>query len=180
MKTYHTTSSEATKRIGEKFAAALLAAKLPTQESNATVVILSGELGAGKTTFVQGFFKGAGIKKRAQSPTFVLVRRYKLSPRKKFANIFHIDAYRLKSAAQLAPLAFQEILADPKNLLLIEWGEQIKSALPKSARWLRFHHGKKENERTVTIKEPPKQFGPQRRAAATISKNNHHEKTSSR
>jgi tRNA threonylcarbamoyladenosine biosynthesis protein TsaE len=162
MKTYHTTSSEETKQIGEKFATALMAAKPVVkklradarvrQKSTATVVILSGELGAGKTTFVQGFFKGVGIKKRALSPTFVIMRRYNLSPRKKFVNILHIDAYRLKSAEQLAPLAFEKILADPKNLLLIEWGEQIKSALPRSAQWLQFHHGKKENERTITIK----------------------------
>ena len=162
MKTYHTTSSEETKQIGEKFATALMAAKPVVkklraearvrQKSTATVVILSGELGVGKTTFVQGFFKGVGIKKRAQSPTFVIMRRYNLSPRKKFVNILHIDAYRLKSAEQLAPLAFEKILADPKNLLLIEWGEQIKSALSKSAWWLQFRHGKKENERTITIK----------------------------
>jgi tRNA threonylcarbamoyl adenosine modification protein YjeE len=158
MKTYHAISSEETKRIGEKFARALLAKKsvakksLEPQKTKAIVVVLSGELGAGKTTFVQGFFKGAGIKKRAQSPTFVIMRRYKFAPQKPFANIFHIDAYRLKSAEQLAPLAFEKIFADPKNLLLIEWGEQIKSALPKSAQWLQFRHGKKENERTITIK----------------------------
>jgi tRNA A37 threonylcarbamoyladenosine biosynthesis protein TsaE len=80
------------------------------------------------------------------------MRRYKLPPRKKFANILHIDAYRLKRAEQLAPLAFDAMLADPKNLLLVEWGEQIKSALPKNTQWLQFHHGKKENERTITMK----------------------------
>jgi tRNA threonylcarbamoyladenosine biosynthesis protein TsaE len=152
MKTYHTTSSAATKRIGEEFAGTLLDIKHATEKLRATVVVLSGELGAGKTTFVQGFFKGAGIKRRAQSPTFVLMRRYKLPSQKKFANILHIDAYRLRSAKQLAPLAFDALLADPKNLLLIEWGEQIKNALPKNARWLRFRHGRKENERTITIK----------------------------
>jgi tRNA threonylcarbamoyladenosine biosynthesis protein TsaE len=152
MKTYHTASSEETKKLGEKFAAVLLSAK-PRDKNGAIVVVLSGELGAGKTTFVQGFFRGAGIKRRAVSPTFVIMRRYKLAPNKNFAHVLHIDAYRLKSAGQLAPLAFNVMLADPKNLLLIEWGEQIKSALPKNAQWLKFHHGKKENERTITIKE---------------------------
>jgi tRNA A37 threonylcarbamoyladenosine biosynthesis protein TsaE len=80
------------------------------------------------------------------------MRRYKLAPRKKFTHILHVDAYRLKSAEQLEPLAFGNMLADPKNLLLIEWGEQIKSALPKGTQWLQFHHGKKENERTITIR----------------------------
>lgn len=170
MKTYHTFSSEETKQLGEKFAAALLAAKMDGKKSSAsrrakngaTVVVLSGELGAGKTTFVQGFFRGAGIKKRAVSPTFVIMRRYRLAPGKKFAHILHIDAYRLKNAKQLAPLAFGAMLADPKNLLLIEWGEQIKSALPKNAPWLKFRHGKKENERTITIKGPAKRLSHRR------------------
>ncbi len=157
MKTYHTISSEATKRIGEEFATALLEKKSGAgKETATTVVVLSGELGAGKTTFVQGFFRGAGIKKRALSPTFVIMRRYRLAPRKKYSHIFHIDAYRIKNAEQLSSLAFDETLADPKNLILIEWGERIKSVLPKSARWLEFRHGRKENERTITIKEPSK------------------------
>jgi tRNA threonylcarbamoyladenosine biosynthesis protein TsaE len=155
MKTYHTTSSEETKQLGEEFAAALFLEKspaaVPPRKICATVIVLSGELGAGKTTFVQGFFKGAGIKRRALSPTFVLMRNYKLAPHKTFSHILHIDAYRLKNAEQLAPLGFDKTLADPKNLLLIEWGEQIKSALPKSTRWLRFHHGKQESERKITI-----------------------------
>jgi tRNA threonylcarbamoyladenosine biosynthesis protein TsaE len=162
MKTYHTASSEATKQIGEKCAAALVA-----QRSGATVVVLSGELGAGKTTFAQGFFKGVGIKKRALSPTFVLMRRYKFAPRKKFANIFHIDAYRLKSAGQLATLGFDEILTDPKNLLLIEWGERIKAALPKTAHWLQFHHGKQENKRTIIIKGTTRPRHPRRAQTRT-------------
>jgi tRNA threonylcarbamoyladenosine biosynthesis protein TsaE len=153
MKTYHTISSEETKQIGEGFAASFFSPKTAVRRSGATVIVLSGELGAGKTTFVQGFFRGAGVKRRALSPTFVLMRHYKLAPRKNFSCIIHVDAYRLKDPKQLAPLAFDEMLADPKNLILIEWGEQIKSALPKDAQWLKFHHGKKENERTITIKE---------------------------
>ena len=162
MKTYHTISSTETKQIGERFAAALFAEKPEPQKSSsrrksgATVIALSGELGAGKTTFVQGFFQGAGIKRRALSPTFVLMRRYKLAAGERFSHILHIDAYRLKGVQQLAPLAFDAMIADPRNLLFIEWGEQIKSALPKTTQWLQFHHGKKENERTITIKTPSK------------------------
>jgi tRNA threonylcarbamoyladenosine biosynthesis protein TsaE len=172
MKTYHTTSSEETKQIGEEFAAALFAGKPSARESTigATVVVLSGELGAGKTTFVQGFFRGAGIKKRALSPTFVLVRHYKAPPRKRFVNIFHIDAYRLKNTEQLGPIGFDKMLVDKKNLLLIEWGEQIKSALPKTAQWLRLRHGEKENERTVTIKELLKKPNRQSRRRAQHKK----------
>ncbi len=155
MKTYHTASSEETQRLGEQFASELFAGSA-AKRRGALVVVLSGELGAGKTTFVQGFFRAAGIRRRAQSPTFVLMRRYRIPPRRQrksgIAEVLHLDAYRLKDAAQLAPLGFDALLADPKNLLLIEWGERIKDALPKGMRRLEFRHGKKEDERTIVIK----------------------------
>ncbi len=137
---------------------------------NAAVIILSGELGAGKTTFVQGFLKGAGIRGRAPSPTFVIMRHYhigraakkksdtKANAPKNFSDIFHMDAYRLqpaaaKNAAHLAALNFNEILADPKNIVLIEWGERIRGAIPKGALWVRFRYDKREGARIITIKK---------------------------
>jgi len=124
----------------------------------ATVFALQGDLGAGKTTFVQGFLKGLGSKKRATSPTFVLMRRHALAgggvPRatqKKFKNVFHIDAYRLKKPQHLAALDLDVILNEPGNIVLIEWPEQAKKFLPKSTAWIKFKYGKKENERTITI-----------------------------
>ncbi len=156
MKTYRTIfsgSSEETKRLGEKFAAKLLGRRAATK--HATVVILSGELGAGKTTFVQGFLKAAGIRRRAPSPTFVIMRRYRIRGNEKISNIFHVDAYRLqeatKSTAHLAALEFDKIVCDPKNIIIIEWGERIKKILPDNALWLRFGYDKKEGGRTVTM-----------------------------
>lgn len=151
MKTYRTVSSEETRKLGERFVQELHAAS----RGSAAVVVLSGELGAGKTTFVQGFFRGMGIKRNPQSPTFVIVRRYRVPPGKHapFTHLIHMDAYRLKGADQLAPLGFDALLSDPGNLLLIEWGERIKDALPKrSVRHLVFHHGRTENERKILIK----------------------------
>lgn len=150
MKTYRITSSEMMQRAGERFATTLLKG---APRRRATVVVLSGELGAGKTTFVQGFLRGAGVRRRAQSPTFVLMRRYKLpAAAKAFSNIVHMDAYRLKGPDQLAALSFDVILKEPRNLVLIEWGERIKDALPRGTRRLQFRHGRKENERTVVVK----------------------------
>jgi tRNA threonylcarbamoyladenosine biosynthesis protein TsaE len=100
---------------------------------------------------VQGFFEGVGIKKRALSPTFIIMRRYRLA-RKKFSNVFHMDAYRLKNPEHLSALGFESILSNPKNLLLIEWGEKMKPLIPKDAQWLQFSYGKKEGERKITIK----------------------------
>jgi tRNA threonylcarbamoyladenosine biosynthesis protein TsaE len=119
-------------------------------KSGAAVIALQGDLGAGKTTFVQGFLKGLGSKKRATSPTFVLMRRHKL-PGKKITDVFHIDAYRLKKPEHLAALTLDVILNGPHNAVLIEWPEQAKRFLPKDTMWVKFKYGKKENERTITI-----------------------------
>jgi tRNA threonylcarbamoyladenosine biosynthesis protein TsaE len=123
--------------------------------SGPIVVALQGDLGAGKTTFTQGFLKGLGVNKRVTSPTFVLMRRHGLGSKgigKKFANIFHIDAYRLKKPEHLAALGLDDILKEPRNIVLIEWPEQAKGLVPKKAMWIYFTYGKKENERTIKIK----------------------------
>jgi tRNA threonylcarbamoyl adenosine modification protein YjeE len=151
MKTYHTFSSKETKELGRALAKKVRATSSAHPRS-ATVIAMRGDLGAGKTTLVQGFFNGLGIKKRAPSPTFVIMRRYGLA-HKHFKNIFHVDAYRLKDAKALNALQFEDILNDPKNIVLIEWAERAKELLPKSAIWLDFAHGKYENERRIIIKQ---------------------------
>lgn len=160
MKIYQSFSSGKTKEFGEKLAKEIVG-KLGRGE-NAVVFALRGDLGAGKTTFAQGFLKGLGIKRRAQSPTFVIMRRYGLphaphgtARTKRPANLFHVDAYRLKSAKHLVALDFKKILADPQNVVLIEWAERVKTILPKGTVWLTFRHGKRENERHITIKRQP-------------------------
>lgn len=125
------------------------------KKTGAAVFALQGELGAGKTTFVQGFLKGLGSKKRVTSPTFVLMRRHVLSASARGPkNIFHIDAYRLKKPEHLASLELDVILNGPRNVVLIEWPEQAKRFLPKDTVWLQFKYGKKENERTIVITRP--------------------------
>ena len=87
------------------------------------------------------------------------MRRHKLGggpamsvPQKEFKNVFHIDAYRLKKPEHLAVLELSVILNEPGNIILIEWPEQAKEFLPKNTTWVMFEHGKKENERIITIK----------------------------
>lgn len=116
----------------------------------ATVLALRGELGAGKTTFVQGFFKGLGIRKVPASPTFILMRRTALRGGE-FKNVFHADAYRLKNARDMSSLGLAGLLADPQNIFLIEWPEYLRGLLPKSTLRINFKHGKKENERTISL-----------------------------
>lgn len=122
---------------------------------SARVIALSGDLGAGKTTFVQGFIQGLGIKKKALSPTFIIFHRFAIpkviSHKLKIRSLYHVDAYRVKNSKGLAALGFDEILLNPENIVLIEWAENIKKILPKNTSWLRFKHGKRENERSLTF-----------------------------
>jgi tRNA threonylcarbamoyladenosine biosynthesis protein TsaE len=98
----------------------------------ATLVTLSGELGAGKTTFTKAVARALGIIKVVTSPTFVLEKIYLLSGETpKFKRLVHIDAYRLESGKDLAPLGFDELMHDEGNLILLEWPEKVADALPK-------------------------------------------------
>ncbi len=150
--TYRTFSSEETKKVGYDIARAL-AGGAAAVKKRASAFALQGDLGAGKTTFVQGFLKGLGSKKRVTSPTFILMRRHKIQGRK-IKNVFHIDAYRLKKPEHLAALELDVILNGPHNVVLIEWPEQAKRFLPKDAVRLQFKYGRKENERTIVITRP--------------------------
>jgi tRNA threonylcarbamoyladenosine biosynthesis protein TsaE len=146
--------------LGSDVARALAGGRKTAAKNSATVFALQGELGAGKTTFTQGFLKGLGSKKRVTSPTFVLMRRHRLGggrgSQKKFKNVFHVDAYRLKKPEHLATLELDGILNESGNIVLIEWPEQAKKFLPKNTVWIKFKYGKKENERSITITRPQK------------------------
>lgn len=95
----------------------------------ATVVCLYGELGSGKTTFVQGFGKAMGISSRLPSPTFFIVRRYSKAAGSGF--FYHIDLYRVMDEKELVELGFPELFADPDSIVLIEWAEKLGRLLPK-------------------------------------------------
>ncbi len=133
-----------TKKIGE-----LLAKEILKERNSAPVIIgLRGNLGAGKTTFIQGFAKGLGLRKKITSPTFVIFRHYGLRGASR-RHLFHMDAYRIKKVSELSPLNFKEMISIPRSVILIEWPERIKKALPKETRWFEFRHGHKENERII-------------------------------
>ncbi len=105
---------------------------------NSTVIIaLYGELGSGKTTFVQGLAKGLGIPHRLVSPTFIIVKKYELNL-EKYKTFFHIDLYRIEKAADLAGLGLDEIFSDPAAIVAIEWPERMGELLPKERIDIRF------------------------------------------
>ena len=120
--------------------------------NTATIVALSGDLGAGKTTVTQQIAKELGVTQNVISPTFVIMKTYELNggrnPLADFARFIHIDAYRLKSHTELMTLGFAELLADPQNLILIEWPEMVAEIIPKNAIRIKLSHIN-ENEREI-------------------------------
>ncbi|MBI4094733.1 MAG: tRNA (adenosine(37)-N6)-threonylcarbamoyltransferase complex ATPase subunit type 1 TsaE [Candidatus Liptonbacteria bacterium] len=144
---YRSFSSEETKKFAESLARRLAAKKTA---KHPLVIGLFGPLGSGKTTFVQGFFRGLGLRTRVMSPTFILFRRSALRDTR-YRNVYHVDAYRLKNPRELLRLGFKEILSNPENIVLIEWADKIKKILPKRSLWLQLSHGRHEKERTIRI-----------------------------
>ena len=97
-----------------------------------SILALSGDLGAGKTTFVQGLAIGLGISEPVQSPTFVLLNIYA-------DRLFHFDLYRLKTPADFTRLGFEEYFQGG-GICAIEWSERIASILPPQTLFLHFTH----------------------------------------
>ncbi len=128
--------------------AARFARGLLPRSEGATLVALSGDLGAGKTAFVKGVAKALGVVEHVTSPTFVIMKIYALEGQK-FNRLIHIDAYRLKGEHHLKVLGWDDLLKDPKNLILTEWPEQAGSALPASAIQVAFRYSG-EDERTIS------------------------------
>ena len=151
MTTYKSYSSEETKCIAAQFALRLTRPK--RERKRALVVALNGELGSGKTTFVQGFLAGLGLKKRALSPTFILVRKTIIT-HGNFKSFFHIDAYRIRHIRELVAMDIEKIFENPKHIVLIEWANNIREAIPRGTEQVNLSYGSKENERIIAVASP--------------------------
>ncbi len=97
------------------------------------VITLKGDLGAGKTTFTKTLARILNIGEEVTSPTFVLMKSYTLTGNEHFDMITHIDAYRIETEEELAVLGFEELLGDPRQLIVIEWPERILGLIPEDA-----------------------------------------------
>jgi len=135
--TFHTQSEDETLALGQK-----LASELPPK----AVILLIGELGAGKTTLAKGIVKGLGAARpeEVSSPTFTLVHEYGRS-------VYHIDLYRLDSAKQVATIGLDEILERPATVL-IEWGERFPRLMPDQRIEIRLR-ATGENSREIEIRD---------------------------
>jgi tRNA threonylcarbamoyladenosine biosynthesis protein TsaE len=141
MHKFTTTSKAQTQKLGEALAKEL---------KGGEIICLSGDLGTGKTTFTQGLLKGLDIKGPYTSPTFVIMKHYHETCNMKHEtkkmlhatcsvlhDIYHIDAYRIK-AEDLLELSWKEITADKNNIVIVEWAERVKKAIPQNAIWIKF------------------------------------------
>jgi tRNA threonylcarbamoyladenosine biosynthesis protein TsaE len=143
--TYTTHSPEETLALGRT-----LAATLPDQ----AVILLIGNLGAGKTTLAKGIVEGLGAVQadEVSSPTFTLIHEY--SPR-----VTHIDLYRLDTEAEVATLGLDEIFDRP-GIVLIEWGERFPRLMPESRLEIRLERPQTDED-TRTIEVTPAGSNPQ-------------------
>jgi len=138
-----TNSPSQTKKFGEVLAKKILKTK---SKKISQILGLEGDLGGGKTTFLQGFAKGLGIKEKILSPTFVIIRKFKIPK-----TFIHIDCYRIQKPKEILDLGFKEIVSDPKNIVAVEWADRIRKIMPKNTIWLRFEF-KDKKKRKITIK----------------------------
>lgn len=128
-------SPEQTRRIGMRLGGLLQPGDL---------LCLQGNLGAGKTTLVQGLAQGWGSLDSVSSPTFVLVNEYRHPGD---AHLFHMDAYRIESAPEAAELDLDSMLAD--GALIVEWPERVESVLPSEHLWLHLEYMTEEHRQII-------------------------------
>lgn len=132
-------SEEETKLIGRKFAENL---------KKGDVVVLTGDLGSGKTKFTEGVLQFFGLESEISSPTFNIVNEYT----KDNVNVYHFDVYRLEDEDEFYAIGGEEYFE--KGICLIEWGEMIESALPNKYIQISFSRNlSDENLREIVIKE---------------------------
>jgi len=122
----------------------LLNKVLKTKNDKASIIALSGNMGAGKTTLTQDLAKEIGIKEVVVSPTFVIMKIYNVSPSSEYFSSFkkmiHIDAYRLESNEDLENIGWSKISRDKDNLIIIEWPENIKEHLDPKSTYVLLEH----------------------------------------
>lgn len=142
--TFLTHSAEETQRLGKQLTQAMMPG---------TLVCLAGDLGAGKTTFTQGFLEGLGAARPYVSPTFVIMKQYDLAvpTASGIERVYHADAYRVETK-DFETLGFAEWCADPKGIVILEWPERVEAIIPEKARHISFLW-KSETEREITMKQ---------------------------
>jgi len=123
-----------------------------SKRAYAYVIALDGMLGSGKTTFVQGFAKGLGVRGRITSPTFAVVKKFPISS-PDFQYFYHIDMYRIPDSEDVKGLGLREVFSNNANLVIVEWPYRISRLLPRGIVWVKMSHGESEDERVISVGE---------------------------
>jgi len=124
-----------------------MGAALATHLEAGDVVLLSGDLGAGKTVLAQGIAVGLGVTEAATSPTFALLHEHQGTD----LRLLHADAWRLASPAEAVDLALAEEVDDGRSVLVVEWGELAAAALPGDHLQVVVGPGRDEDDRTIEL-----------------------------
>ena len=134
---FKSNSENDTKEFAKKFA---------SKSKKGDVIVLSGDLGSGKTKFTEGFLSYFGLEDEISSPTFTIVNEY----HKDDVNIYHFDVYRLEDSSEFYAIGGEEYFE--KGICIIEWGEIIEDALPKKYIKIDFSRcPEDDNSRTLNI-----------------------------
>ena len=123
-----------------------------TQEaprSGAHCICLTGQLGAGKTTFTKQLAAHLGIPDHVTSPTFGIMKSYDLADHSNYDQLVHIDAYRIEDISETGPLRLQEVFAEPRTLVCLEWPEMIAEILPTECVNVTIEIGEVEERKVV-------------------------------
>ncbi len=142
-------------------ATADLAAALAELAQPSDLLLLTGDLGAGKTAFCQGFGRGLGIDEQITSPTFTLVRSYTGR-----LDLYHLDVYRLEQMEEVADLGLSELL-DDGSVTVIEWGDVIAPLLPQDYLEVRLHIGEGDDDRVIELEPVGQRWSARMRALTT-------------
>lgn len=129
---------------------AKLAQSIAKKLKGGEILALSGDLGAGKTTFTQYLAKAIGVKVHVNSPTFVIMRIYKTS-KHPFQNLAHIDAYRLDSEQELEYLGLDQYLGQSTAITVIEWAEKMEEYLKSKKNVVKIHFELHNDKRIVQM-----------------------------
>jgi tRNA threonylcarbamoyladenosine biosynthesis protein TsaE len=141
------------------------------QLSQPLIIELNGELGAGKTTFVGGFLRALGVVGAVRSPTYTLIEPYDLSNAvggTSVLRVYHLDLYRLSNATELEMLALRDLL-EPGAVLLVEWAERGRGALPDADLVIQLAYPNAEDAGAQTVSERIIQISPTSRAGTVLA-----------
>ena len=148
MKEYRVRDVTELEEIAKDVVELLVAVVERNHSSRTAVIALHGDLGSGKTTFMQVLARVLGVTETVSSPTFVIMKKYALQ-NQIFEKLIHIDAYRIENIDEMRVLGFSELLEENGTIIGIEWAEKIAELLPKETIHIGFEI---ENDlRNITI-----------------------------